>query len=99
MEATVPRMARFAVSFETAIVAWNTLFKKESVESKKSRLHRQIHTHQPKYGIRRGAGSLFEPPVLETKMRQMKATSELGIDPQREKSTSRKRGSKDVESI
>ena len=37
--------------------------------------------------------------ALDTKMRQMKAASELGIDPQREKSTSSKRGNKDVKPI
>ena len=37
--------------------------------------------------------------ALETKMRQVKAASELGIDPQREKSTSRKRANKEVKPI
>ena len=37
--------------------------------------------------------------ALGTKMRQMKAASEVGIDPKREKFTSRKRGNKDVKPI
>lgn len=36
---------------------------------------------------------------LQTKMRQMRDASELGIDPQREKSTSRKRANKEVKPI
>ena len=36
---------------------------------------------------------------LKTKMRQMRDASELGIDPQRETSTSRKRGNKDIKPI
>lgn len=36
---------------------------------------------------------------LQTKMRQMRDASELGIDPKREKSASRKRGDKEVKPI
>lgn len=36
---------------------------------------------------------------LQTKMRQMTDASELGIDPQRERSTSRKRANKEVKPI